>query len=361
MNAMEARMKPPESKGHLSVAQVKKGWHVACRSDQLEGNPIARTILGWPLAFYREPGGGGVGAVLDRCPHRNVRLSQGAVDQEGCLVCPYHGWRFDRSGACRGIPGLLDGQQEMSAKRSVPAFETVEQDGFIWVWGDCESQSVGRPLRIPFVDDPDYVAIHREYLFNCTLHAALENALDVPHTSFVHRGDFRGQAARREIVAERRRILDGIEVEYIGEPPLSGPTHAEDGTPVVQKHWDRFFMPGIAQVEYQTGAERHQITTFPHTPISDFQTRGFLVSCWRLPDQNPEVIRTLEKFLDEILAQDVAILADQTANVQRFGGEAYGSTGLDLMGPEIWRMLRQAEQGLDPNSALIDQKIRLSV
>ena len=361
MTAEEAHMAPPESKGHLSVARVKKGWHVACRSDQLGEDPVARTVLGWPLALYREPERGGVGAVLDRCPHRNVRLSKGAVDQDDCLVCPYHGWRFDSEGSCRGIPGLLQGQSETVSKRSIPALAAVEQDGFIWVWGDAESEPVGRPLRIPFVDDPDYVAIHREYLFECTLHAALENALDVPHTSFVHRGDFRGQAARHEIVAERRRIPDGIEVEYIGEPPLSGPTHSPDGSPIVQRHWDRFFMPGIAQVEYRTGADRHQITTFPHTPVSDFQTRGFLVSCWRLPDQNPEVIRTLEGFLDEILAQDVAILADQTANVLRFGGEAYGSTALDLMGPEIWRMLRRAEQGLDPNSAAIEQRVRLSV
>ena len=37
------------------------------------------------------------------------------------------------------------------------------------------------------------------------------------------------------------------------------------------------------------------------------------------------------------------------------------STELDLMSPEIWRMLRQAERGLDPNAAEIDLSIELVV
>ena len=360
MSPDTSKMRPPASKGHLSVARVGRAWYVACRSDQLSAQPVARTVLGVPLAFYRDTAGTAT-ALLDRCPHRNVRLSGGRVDEDGLLACPYHGWRFDRKGVCRGIPGLVDAREGLLEKTTVPAYPTIEQDGFVWVWADPESEPIGSPVRIPFADHPEYIAIHREYLFECTLQAALENALDVPHTGFVHQGDFRGKRDRLEIVAERRRIQDGIEVEYIGERPLSGPTHTEDGDPIVQEHWDRFFMPAVAQVEYRTGVERHQITTFPHTPISDFQTRGFLVSCWRLPEKDPTVVKRLEEFLDEILAQDVAILADQTENVLRFGGEVYRSTALDLMGPEIWRMLRRAEQGLDPNSAAINQRVRLTV
>jgi phenylpropionate dioxygenase-like ring-hydroxylating dioxygenase large terminal subunit len=243
----------------------------------------------------------------------------------------------------------------------VASFPVAEQDGFVWIWADADSEPVGRPVRIPFVDDPEYVAIHREYLFDCTLHAALENALDVPHTAFVHRGDFRGKTERQSVEAVRRRIPNGIEVEYVGEPPLSGPSHDEEGRPIVQQHWDRFLMPSVAQIEYKTGEDRHQITTFPHAPVSDFQTRGFLVSCWRLPERDPEVIKHLEGFLDEILAQDVDILGEQTASIRRFGGEAYMSTDLDLMGPEIWRMLRQAERGLDPNSADVAARVEITV
>ena len=129
----------------------------------------------------------------------------------------------------------------------------------------------------------------------------------------------------------------------------------------MQQHWDRFFLPGIAQVEYKTGSERHLVTTLPHPPVSDCETRAWLVSCWKVPGGGGEARPTLEAYLDGILAQDVDILREQTQGIRRFGGEAYMSTELDLMGPEIWRMLRQAERGLDPNAAGIDLSIEMMV
>jgi phenylpropionate dioxygenase-like ring-hydroxylating dioxygenase large terminal subunit len=356
MMMSEPRLTPPETRGHFSVARVLDAWYPACRSQELADAPEPRTLLGSPIVLYRDAEGR-AGALLDRCPHRNVRLSLGAVDDNGHLACAYHGWRFDRAGACREVPGLLGPSDP--AGRAVPSFATCEQDGFLGVCGRSDAEPVGEPLRVPHVDDPDYLVIHREYDFECTLHAALENALDVPHTAFVHRGDFRGKG-RSEIEAVRRRIPDGIEVEYLGEPPLSGPSHDDAGRPIVQGHWDRFLMPSTAQVEYQTGETRHLVTTVLHTPVSDTVTHAFFVSCWRIPEGGEEMRPRLEGYLDTILPQDVAILREQTETLRRFGGEAYRSTELDLMGPEIWRMLRQAERGLDPNAAEIDCRVRLS-
>jgi len=350
------RLRPPETRGRFSVARVLDAWYPACRSEDLGDAPERRTLLGTPIVLYRDAEGR-AGALLDRCAHRNVRLSLGAVDEKGHLACPYHGWRFDRSGACREVPGLL-GPSDPSG-RAVPSFATREQDGFLWVWAQADADAVGDPVRVPHVDDPEYVVIHREYDFECTLHAALENALDVPHTAFVHRGDFRGKG-RNEIEAVRRRIPDGIEVEYLGEPPLSGPSHDEAGQPVVQGHWDRFLLPSTAQVEYRTGEARHLVTTVLHAPVSDLLTHAFFVSCWHIPEGGEEIRPSLEGYLDTILPQDVEILREQTETLKRFGGEAYRSTELDLMGPEIWRMLRQAERGLDPNAADIDCRVRLS-
>jgi len=193
------------------------------------------------------------------------------------------------------------------------------------------------------------------------MHAALENALDVPHTAFVHRGDFRGKGSN-EIEAVRRRIPNGIEVEYIGEPPLSGDAVDEQGDPIVSEHWDRFFLPGVAQVEYKTGSDRHLVSTLPHTPVSEFRTRFWLVSCWKIPaDKQASMRPVIEKQLDTILGQDVEILREQTRRIRALRGESYRSTELDLMGPEILRMLRQSERGLPADDAKIDRRIRLRV
>jgi hypothetical protein len=230
----------------------------------------------------------------------------------------------------------------------------------VWLWARMDAEPRGEPPRIPYLND-DYLVVVREYDVECTLHAALENALDVPHTAFVHRGDFRGKEVR-EIEAVRRRIPNGIEVEYVGEAPLTGEELDANGKRVVSEHWDRFFLPSIAQVEYRTPPDKHLITTLPHTPVSDFRTRFWLVSCWQIPEDKREAMRpVIEKQLDTILGQDVEILREQTKRIREFGGESYRSTALDLMGPEILRMLRQSERGLPADDAKIDRRVPLRV
>jgi hypothetical protein len=151
-------------------------------------------------------------------------------------------------------------------------------------------------------------------------------------------------------------------VEYLGEPPLSGATTDAEGRPIVSQHWDRFFLPSIAQVEYRTSSGRHLVSTLPHTPVNDFRTRFWLVSCWNVPEaKRAEMAPVIEKQLDTILGQDVEMLRLQTWRIRELGGESFRSTPLDLMGPEILRMLQQAEQGLPTDAAPIDRHIRFRV
>ena len=267
--------------GRWSVAFVRDGWHAIARGDELAGAPIARTIFDLPLVLFRDRDGRAA-ALLDRCAHRNAPLSLGAVD-----ACGPHRVSLSRLALrrARDVPrGARPAERGRSAAgRSVPAFATARAGRLPLDLGPAGRRSPsGSPMRIPHIDDPDYLTVLREYDVECTMHAALENALDVPHTAFVHRGDFRGKESR-EIEAVRRRIPGGIEVEYIGEPPLSGATTDASGAPIVSQHWDRFFLPGIAQVEYRTSSGRHQISTLPHTPVSALRTRFWLVSCWKVP------------------------------------------------------------------------------
>ena len=60
----------------------------------------------WTVARRRD---GSVRAVSSRCRHQLADLSQGSVDKNGCLVCPWHGSRYDlESGAMvEGPKGFL--------------------------------------------------------------------------------------------------------------------------------------------------------------------------------------------------------------------------------------------------------------
>src|ERR1039457_1434555 len=119
---------PPPNKGHLSVARLAKYWYVACQSAELKGKPLARTILGIPVVFFRNREGL-ASALLDRCPHRNVPLSLGSIARAGNIQCAYHGWQFDGQGQCQLVPGLMDGAA--TKERRCPHVEVCEQAGLV--------------------------------------------------------------------------------------------------------------------------------------------------------------------------------------------------------------------------------------
>lgn len=343
------KLAPPQAKPHVSVARLAGYWYVACLARELRRKPLARTVIGLPLVVFRD-GDGRPAALLDRCPHRNVPLSLGRVAESGRLECAYHGWQFDSGGACRLVPGL---QSDGDARgRNVAAHATRERDGFIWVWGEPGVEPNGEPPSIARPPGDGYAVIVRTLDFPGTLHATAENALDVPHTAFLHRGLFRGSGKRNQIRAVVRRGADRVETEYIGEPRpegIVGRLLAPHGG--VVEHWDRFVLPSIAQVEYRLGEENHMLVTSLCTPLDDFNTRMFAVVAFRLRLPTTLLRPLVTPLAMRILRQDAAVLRAQSDTVRRFGGEQFVSTEIDLLGPHIWRLLRDAEAGSLPAAA----------
>jgi phenylpropionate dioxygenase-like ring-hydroxylating dioxygenase large terminal subunit len=333
-------LSPPRTKPHLSVAKLTRFFYVACLSEELGRGerPLARVIAGVPLALFRSQGR--ATALVDRCPHRNVPLSLGRVLADGRLECAYHGWQFDCEGLCRKVPGL----ESDASERRAEACAVREQDGLVWV---CPEPGV-TPEVEPFTQPrfgSEYARIVRMVEAEGTLHATLENALDVPHTAFLHRGLFRG-GKKNQIRAVVRRSPDRVETEYLGEPRPSGIAgrilSPQSGT---IEHWDRFILPSVAQVEYKLGQSTHFLVTALCTPVTDFHTRLYGVAYFKTPFPKHVVRAVLEPIALKIFGQDAVMLKAQSENVRRFGGERFQSTELDFMGPQIWRLLKQAESG----------------
>ena len=334
------RLIPLQAKGS-SVARISKAWYIACRADALgRSRPLERTILGIPMVIFRGAGGS-PGALLDRCPHRNVPLSMGKV-KGGNLECPYHGWQFDRGGRCKKIPALC-GEPE-SAARAAEAFGCVERDGYIWVWPDADP--IGEPFRFPLVDAPGYTTVHQHVVAEASVHAVAENALDVPHTAFLHAGLFRSDdRTRNRIEVVVRRWSDHVEAEYIGEPRPEGVVgrllSPKGG---VVRHWDRFLLPSIVQVEYKLDAA-HIFVCAALTPESDYRTHLNAVVSFKLPVPGWPLVPVLKPLAMAIFGQDARLLKRQTELIHHFGGEKYVSTELDVLGPHILRLMRAAEKG----------------
>ncbi len=348
MAELEPHLAPPTARGHVSVAQLPDYWYVACRSTELRATPLRRVVLGVPLVLFRDAGGG-VGALLDRCPHRNVQLSLGRVVASGHLECCYHGWQFDVTGACRLVPGLRDTGEAKG--RRVEAYPVRERGGFVWVYPRPAVEPTTEPFPLPLASDPTYTTVVRTFEVEASVHATIENALDVPHTAFLHKGLFRGKGEPNPIDVEVRRWADRVEAEYLGEPRppgLAGRVLSPSGGTV--EHVDRFILPSIAQVEYRLGPENHVLVTSLCTPVTDFVTRLYAVISLRVRIPGWLVKPVLQPIALKIFRQDAEILETQTRQIRAFGGEQFMSTDADVLGREIWRLMRQAERG-EPEAA----------
>ena len=81
-------------------------------------------------------------AVTRRCRHLYADLANGSIDQDGCLVCPWHGSKYDvRTGRMvRGpqgifakIPGLGTAFKALTLVLPLGRGHVVERDGNVYV------------------------------------------------------------------------------------------------------------------------------------------------------------------------------------------------------------------------------------
>jgi phenylpropionate dioxygenase-like ring-hydroxylating dioxygenase large terminal subunit len=324
------------------VARPLRYWYILALSSEVGDRPIARTLFGRPIVLFRGKGGA-AGALVDRCPHRNVPLSIGRVDGD-LLECAYHGWRFDTNGACRAVPCSLKAPDARG--RRAGAHAVREQSGFVWVYGAPDEEPANEPHRFMTEGTAGYTTVRRVVEAQGTLSSTLENALDVPHTAFLHRGLFRSKSRGITIGARVHRAADRVTCEYVGEPRPPGLVArvlSPSGGTVT--HFDRFILPSIAQVEYRIGEENHLLVDSVMTPVDDFVTRIYAVVSFKMRLPGALVRPVLEPLALRVFEQDAEILGSQTANIRRFGEESFVSTEIDVLGRHIRRLLRAAERG----------------
>jgi phenylpropionate dioxygenase-like ring-hydroxylating dioxygenase large terminal subunit len=117
-------------------ALIPNQWYAVFESRSLTGKPVGIERLGERLVAWRTDAGEAV-VQRDRCSHKGARLSLGRI-ADGCIECPYHGLRFDATGACRLAP-FMGRQFDIPSTWRVEAYPTREACGLVWVWyGNAE-------------------------------------------------------------------------------------------------------------------------------------------------------------------------------------------------------------------------------
>jgi nitrite reductase/ring-hydroxylating ferredoxin subunit len=142
---------------------------------------------------------GRLGAVEDRCAHRQVKLSSGRV--EDCrITCRYHGWSYETDGRLAGIPHELFGKSFPTVHlRSYPV---ESRYGFIWVFFGDPRLADQRPIpRIPEIEGTDiahpgerprapsdaWVKVPIDFTVKAHPTAIVNNVMDSTHVATLHR------------------------------------------------------------------------------------------------------------------------------------------------------------------------------
>ncbi len=306
-------------------------WYVAALSKQVTTKaPFASIVLEEPLVVFRGADGRAA-ALRDRCLHRNAALSGGKLF-DGCIGCPYHGWTYDVSGACVGVPSEGPGSAPNVGRR-VDRFPVVEQDGLVWVYmGELANPSARQPFRLPHAGEKGWSSYVMLTKFDGDVTDLVENFMDVPHTAFVHSGWFRKAGTAKRAEATVARTCDAVLVEYFQPDDSIGFARwllNPDGKPMT--HTDRFFMPNVTRVDYMWGEKRGLVITSQITPVTPDRALVYTAITFRFGIFNPIARLGLPAYTRIVINQDVKIMANQTANLRRYGARRFNGTEADVI------------------------------
>lgn len=303
-------------------------------------------LFGRPWVAFRDSSG--QAAVLeDRCLHRHAPLSAGRVCA-GRLQCPYHGWAYGREGQVEQVPAL--GEQAPPPGLQLPSLPVCEQDGLVWAW-PAGGPAQGTPRRISTSGEPGWTRFTMKTRFRGTVEACLENFLDCPHATFVHRGWFRSPT-RTLVRATVTTLPDGAVAEYFDEPRRGSVIWAlfapRGGR---MQHTDRFIAPATSCVDYQFPSGLAYNITSNCTPLQGDEIEVFTVMSFRWRGLGPLVRLAFEPVSRWIIRQDVRMLDSVARNSERFAPGRAHSTEADLLGPWIWRWRAALASGQPPPAA----------
>ncbi len=248
---------------------MRRYWYPVARADAVDGHPVARTLLGVGLVLWRA-GDSPVLAAVDRCPHRDARLSLGWVD--GCaLVCPYHGWEYGADGRATRIPQLADGAP-LPPRAALETVAVAERYG--WVWVCLAADPIAPVPSVAEFGAPGWRAVAEpESEWACPAPVLVDNNLDPGHIAFVHRGSFGSPAVPDVPVADVESTATGLRSRY-AVPVQSRPG---ESTTTVRMTTTDLHGPLLAviRIDYPDGLVHIMIKSC--TPVDDEHTRQLQV------------------------------------------------------------------------------------
>ncbi|MDG2989669.1 Rieske 2Fe-2S domain-containing protein [Candidatus Synechococcus calcipolaris G9] len=295
---------------------LKNSWYAVEQATAVGQQPKSTQVLGQDIVLWRSPQGELV-AMADHCLHRGAKLSQGWIEQ-GCLTCPYHGWRYTPEGICVHIPAN-DDHATIPKRAHLKTYPVQEKYGLIWLyWGDLPPDQ-GLPIPpLPEYATPGWRAVYGESLWPAHFSRVTEGNMDSSHAPFVHSSFF---SLRNDAVVPSYDV--DITPSSVSALTVSKPPKRVGLLKFILKR-DRplttaqltAYLPGVNRIDVDFKFRGYRFIYFgAHTPITATTTRtqwiglrNFLPFSWADGHSRKNIIQTYEEDCQVIATMRPAIV-----------------------------------------------------
>lgn len=302
-------------------AVIRPSWQVVCHVSDIAkpGDWHSLDYLGESLLAIRGDDGA-VRAFHNVCRHRASQLVDGAAGCAKKLVCPYHGWTYEKDGRLSGVPGKSDYPDLAMDRLGLKPVDMEIWQGFVFVRLEGGGPSVAR-MMAPY---DEMVAPYRfaelEAVGRVTLRPrpvnwknVADNYSDGLHIPIAHPGLTR--LFGRGYGIEANDHVDRMWGDLVDRPSanLSERAYQKFLPPVAhlpadrQRHWLYFKLwPNVAFDIYPD-----QVDFMQFLPVSATETLIREIS-YALPDDRREMLAT--RYLNwrinrQVNAEDTALIA----------------------------------------------------
>ena len=286
-------------------------WYPIALSEDIAPGPVGVQVLGRRYVLWRSEDGS-LTAAPDRCPHREAPLSAGTM-VDGCVQCPYHGWRFGAGGRCELVPSSPPGTP-VPPKAHLDTVSVEERYGLVWL---CPGKPLGRIPEIPQEGNPSFRRLNtpfQQWAVSAT--RITDNFMDFSHFPFVHTATF--GLAQETVVPplEMGDLPDGYR-GYVYEVNANNTSGAgqtvtgQDDDVLHRRMTTGYVLPFSVRstIAYESGLEH--ILLLLTTPMDDVNSLfNFVV--WRNDDFSVPA--------EEIMQFDLAIGAEDKAMLEKLKG-----------------------------------------
>jgi phenylpropionate dioxygenase-like ring-hydroxylating dioxygenase large terminal subunit len=266
-------------------------WTAATLAKRLGKKPLGLKLAGEKVVLFRDDTGT-AHALIDRCPHRGVKLSLGRVTEKGCIECPFHAWQFDGTGKTRYIPLNPEAKLDRYSAMSLPVREIGK---ILWIYTDASGNPPPHEPIIPDALTNENLAFtYWEGEWKAHWTRAMENMLDAPHVPYLHATTI-GRFVRPRLKPDSRMNIEWEETEFGGHTNMRIDDQRDPGAKL------EFFKPNIMVMHVPIPNKIFRIHTFC-IPMDHEHVRMMLIgarSFARFPLLNPFFNRSNIKIAEQ--------------------------------------------------------------